>query len=287
MVKDEYIKLMNPHGDIVERIVVGGVPLEVYLWHIGRYLFALDFIDPDDTVLDIACGVGYGSYLLAKKAQKVIGIDISEDAINYAKDRYSRKAGNIEFYVGDATNIPIASSKIDVLVSFETIEHLENPDAFLIEARRVLREQGLLILSTPNKYVALKKNVKNPYHISELFIEEIINKLSSLGFEIKNVYGQRPNKINVSGKEFITYFIMRIVSKLMPSYIKQKMHLPYISLETWIPKKIIELYNSDPEKFEEWIINNGIHNKYLPRLIRDLEANKYMFDVFVIVAQRD
>jgi len=281
-------KIMNPYKNVVERIIPGAVPLEVYLWHIGRYIFALKFISSDDLVLDIACGTGYGSYLLAKKgAKKVIGVDISKDAVNYAKTRY--KSNNLKFLVGDATNMPINSSEIDVLVSFETIEHLKNPDEFLMECKRVLKDSGTLVLSTPNKYASLKKHVENPYHVNELFIEEIIDKITSLGFEIIGIYGQRPinslsDDINIKNvnKHFIT-----VITKLMPRFIKKRIYAyHYLPGKTGIPRKMIKIYESNPEKFEEWFIHNEIDHRYLPLPILDIESGKSKFDVFVIVAKK-
>lgn len=283
-------KIMNPYKNIVERIVPGRVPLEVYLWHIGRYIFASNFISSKDVVADVACGVGYGSYLLAKKgAKKVIGVDISKDAIDYAKARYLNKSNNIEFLVGDATNMPINSSEIDVLVSFETIEHVKNPDALFMEYKRVLKDHGTLILSTPNKYISLKKHVENPYHVNELFIEEIIDKVTSLGLEIMGIYGQRPinslsDGINIknTNKRFMT-----VITKLIPQFIKEKIWTYwYLPRKTGIPRKMIKIYENNSKKFEEWIIHNGIDHKYLPSPISDIESDKYKFDVFVIVAKR-
>ena len=289
--KDDLIyKIMNPYKNVVERIIPGAVPLDVYLWHIGRYVFASEFISSDSLVLDIACGVGYGSYLLAKKrAKKVIGVDISKDAINYAKARYLNNSNNIEFLVGDATNMPINSSETDVLVSFETIEHIKNPDAFLMECKRVLKDHGTLILSTPNKYISIKKDVENPYHVNELFIEEIIGKLTSLGFEIMSIYGQRPinslsDGINIknTNKRF-----MRVITKLIPRFMKEKIYTYYyLPKKTGIPRKMIKTYENNPKKFEEWIIHNGIDSRYLPLPISDIESDKYKFDVFVIVAKK-
>jgi len=291
MKNDLIYKIMNPYKNIVERIIPGAISLEVYLWHIGRYVFALEFIKPDDLVLDIACGVGYGSYLLAKKgAKKVIGIDISKDAINYAKARYLDRTYNIEFLVGDATNMPINSSEIDVLVSFEAIEHIKNPDIFLMGCERALKDHGTLILSTPNKYVSLKKHIENPYHVKEFFLEEIIDKTTSLGLEIVEIYGQRPinnlpDSVNISKK--VSKNFLTIISKLIPRFIKKKIFAYwYLPRKTGIPIKMINKYENNTHEFEEWIIHNGVDRRYLPLPISDIESDRYKFDVFVIVAKK-
>lgn len=134
----------------------------IYFEHMSRYIFANQFVK-DKIVLDIACGVGYGSsYLLNTGASKVIGIDISQEAINYAKKQYQNEI--IQFLQGDATNIPLENATIDVIVSFETIEHLRNQEKFLSEIKRVLKQNGLLIISSPNSLVAPKGNI---HHFKE------------------------------------------------------------------------------------------------------------------------
>lgn len=278
---------MNPYGRIVERIIPGAVPIEVYLWHIGRYIFASKFISPEDIILDVACGVGYGVYLLAMKGtRKVIGIDISKDAIDYAKRSYQNASNNVEFLVGDATNMPINSSEIDTLISFETIEHLKDPDTFLMECRRVLKDNGTLILSTPNKYASLKKYVENPYHLNELFIEEIIDKVISLEFEITGIYGQRPLEILSENKNMNKRFIS-VVSRLMPQFIKKRIFsFYYLPKKTGISRKMIKIYQNNPKKFEEFVVNSEINYRYLPHQISDIESNKYKFDIFLIVAKK-
>lgn len=102
--------------------------------HLHRYAIASEFID-NKIVLDIASGEGYGSYLFTKKAKQVIGIDISSEAISHASEKYKKE--NLTFKIGSITNIPIEKSSIDVVVSFETLEHIYE-EGMLLEIKRVL-----------------------------------------------------------------------------------------------------------------------------------------------------
>ena len=140
---------------------------EIYGEHLNRYYFTTQFVENKD-VLDIACGSGYGSDLLLKSgARSVIGVDISQEAIEYCKKQYD----NIDFIQGDVKSIPLPDNSVDVVVSFETIEHVdaEAQSGFMDEIKRVLKTGGLLVISTPNSLVYPKGN---EFHIKELTIAE-------------------------------------------------------------------------------------------------------------------
>jgi SAM-dependent methyltransferase len=155
--------------------------------HVYRYAFAANFVKGKH-VLDIACGEGYGSAVLLKAgAQNVIGIDISESACLHARQRYG-----IDARIGNAENIPLSSNCIDVIVSFETLEHVPNPGRFLDECARVLVAGGILVISTPNKEVYTDKlGERNPHHCSEMTEREFISALSER-FRDSRFYTQRP-----------------------------------------------------------------------------------------------
>lgn len=139
----------------------------VYGEHIARYSSVLDIVK-NKVVLDVAAGSGYGSALLASVAASVTGIDINKEAIQYAKKNYGHK--NINFIVGSATELPVNDESYDVVVSYETIEHIEDYKGFLREIKRVLRPDGLLILSTPND---LEFPTSNHFHIHEFEQHEL------------------------------------------------------------------------------------------------------------------
>lgn len=148
----------------------------MFHWH--RYLSVKDLVR-NKTVLDIACGQGYGSNILSETATRVFGIDIDEESIEQAKRNYLKD--NLLFSSGDAINLLLENDSVDVVVSFETIEHMpeENQIAFLKEIKRVLRPGGKLVMSTPDKHRTDLFNAHNPYHIKEFYFEEYEQFLKS------------------------------------------------------------------------------------------------------------
>ncbi|WP_321491135.1 glycosyltransferase [uncultured Hyphomonas sp.] len=180
MKKDQSKKLAFPVAEVPlgftgERYTtqMGG---EVEQEHRHRYLMALAYCE-GKRVLDIASGEGYGSAMLATVAGHVTGVDIDEDAIRHAQDNYGHD--KLEYIQGSATAIPMADNSVDVLVSFETIEHFYGHDAFISEIRRVLVPGGLVIMSSPNKEIySTTHGAHNEFHVSELTRQEFWDLLS-------------------------------------------------------------------------------------------------------------
>src|SRR5262249_16303052 len=132
--------------------------------HLHRYFFALQFC-AGKSVLDVASGEGYGSALLATVASRVIGVDAAHDAIRHATENYFDH--NLSFQCGQAAQLPVGTASIEVVVSFETLEHLCEQEQFLCEIKRVLRPGGLLVMSTPD-HEFFATSPPNPFHLREL-----------------------------------------------------------------------------------------------------------------------
>jgi len=124
---------------------VPGIAGEIAHEHWHRYAFARR-LGAGKRVLDVACGEGYGSALLAGVAGSVTGIDIDAAAVAHARQRYAALA-NVSFAEGSAATLPLPDASVDVVVSFETIEHLPRADQprMLAEIARVLTEDGVLV----------------------------------------------------------------------------------------------------------------------------------------------
>lgn len=139
--------------------------------HLHRYALASEYVE-GKIVLDIACGEGYGTNLLSQKAKMVCGVDISDEAITHAKEKY--KKSNIEFRFGSAAKIPYANDSFDLVTSFETIEHLVEHEEMFSEIKRVLKSDGVLILSSPERNIYAQRDPDNKYHVKELTLSELL-----------------------------------------------------------------------------------------------------------------
>jgi ubiquinone/menaquinone biosynthesis C-methylase UbiE len=139
----------------------------IYGEHITRYVSAQELVK-DKVVLDIASGSGYGTNLLAQTAKHVYGVDVSEISVEYAKQNYGAK--NIEFLAGDGEKIPLKDNSVDIVTTFETIEHIPDYRQFMNEVSRILKDDGLLVISTPND---LEFAEGNHFHLHEFEYEEL------------------------------------------------------------------------------------------------------------------
>lgn len=147
-----------------------GEKSEIYMEHFARYVFAAQFVK-NKVVLDIACGSGYGTHWLkCSGARKVVGVDIAQETVDFCKSRYQDEG--IVFMVGDVRAIPLDDHCVDAIVSFETIEHVDASAqvAFMKEIKRVLKHDGILIMSTPNAAISPEGN---HFHIKELAHNEL------------------------------------------------------------------------------------------------------------------
>ena len=133
-------------------------------WH--RYLIVRNYVG-GKRVLDVASGEGYGTHLLSTSAASVVGADISADAVAHANSRYGNK--NLRYVAADCTQIPEPDASFDVIVSFETIEHMTEHQAFMREVDRLLAPGGMFIISSPNRpEYSDKTGYKNEFHVKEL-----------------------------------------------------------------------------------------------------------------------
>jgi len=179
-----------------EFLVPGQSPAHLEEDHLERYRFARGFAD-GRRVLDIACGAGYGSLMLAEAgAVKVTGVDLNQDVVAYAREHYS--ADNLDFAQGDVCAFG-ETGAFDLITCFETIEHVPDHRAALDNLRRVVEPGGMLIVSSPNRPITspdaagIEDKPANSFHVREFTIAELMSDLSAAGFAVADtgVYGQR------------------------------------------------------------------------------------------------
>ena len=162
---------------------------EIWHEHFHRYVFAAAFCAGQD-VLDAACGEGYGADLLARTAATVTGIDVDTAAIDHAGRRYGGRE-NLDFRVADCTALPFDDDSFDRVVSFETLEHLDAHEQLMTEFRRVLRPDGVLLISTPDKArYSDEQGFENEYHVRELYRDEF-EALLGRHFPATRLFGQK------------------------------------------------------------------------------------------------
>ncbi|MCH8057196.1 MAG: methyltransferase domain-containing protein [Proteobacteria bacterium] len=144
---------------------------EIWYEHFHRYVLAGELAS-GKRVLDAACGEGYGSAHLARTAKTVVGVDVSPQAIAHARERY--QADNLEFQLANVCNLPFEDGQFECIVSFETLEHLEDQSGLLKEFRRVLSPGGFALISSPNKAIYTDRHhTENEFHVRELYRDEL------------------------------------------------------------------------------------------------------------------
>ncbi|HHM7607548.1 class I SAM-dependent methyltransferase [Pseudomonas aeruginosa] len=145
--------------------------------HVARYLWAEKYVRQGDRVLDAACGLGYGSYALAElsKASKITGVDGSDYGVDYARENFCSLSPKLDFFAG---YLPECLAKypdghFDVIVSFETLEHVEHPEALLTEFHRLLSPGGRIVVSVPNDWSDETGEDPNPFHLHVYTLDKL------------------------------------------------------------------------------------------------------------------
>jgi 2-polyprenyl-3-methyl-5-hydroxy-6-metoxy-1,4-benzoquinol methylase len=178
----------NSKTFVDERLVPALVPWhqkQMIKDHTERYYFAKKYIH--GLVLDAACGSGYGTKILAeKKNVRIYGLDISDQAIQYARTTYKSK--KIIFSKTSVMNLPFGDKSVDTVVSFETLEHVTNYKKFISEVGRVLKPEGVFVISTPN--ILVNGGTANPHHVKELSEIEFVDILQK-NFSSVTLFGQK------------------------------------------------------------------------------------------------
>jgi ubiquinone/menaquinone biosynthesis C-methylase UbiE len=235
--------------------------------HLHRYAFAKEFVK-DKTVLDLACGEGYGSAMLAEEAEQVTGIDINECAIKHAAATYVKS--NLEFIKSSITKVGITGCRLfDVIVCFEALEHVVEHDKVVSEVKRLLKEDGIFIVSTPDKQLHTDTaNYHNPFHLRELYFQEFKAILSE-NFKNNLTYGQKvfpvSNIFPISGNSAATkeYVIEKQEGLFQFTQLEKKQPLYFIAISS-----------------DAFISKNTIGNSYL------IDSSESVFEAYKVCVSK-
>ncbi len=180
-------------SDTGERILPTSAGEVSYVY--SRHKFAYEYIQSfvaGKTVIDVGCGSGYGSYILAQRARRVLGIDHDGDAISFCQTHY--KADNLEFRRADAMGF-WTEVLFQVAVCLQVIEHFADVKAFVDHLRQMVEPGGMIFISTPNVRKRYRGTKRNPYHHSEMNYEQLLHMLGEkfARFELLGVAYARRN----------------------------------------------------------------------------------------------
>ena len=230
----------------IERIVPHTPEWEAfYCNHIFRYRWALSELpEAPKTLVDAACGVGYGTQFLARNLTQTqcVGMDVSEEALHIAQTHFSDQ--RVQYLLANCENLPETfNDAIDAFVCLETFEHLPHPDLFLASVKRVLKPGGQLILSCPNRLRYSEYPTGDwEYHEKEYTHAEMVEILEHAGFEIKKAVGQTFSSIGNLRNDF-----RKELNRLRSN--------PFARLGRWVQEKAKGLRKNEvvlPEKEEDF-----------------------------------
>ncbi len=180
-----------PNENLLQRIrpKVGGNwdNDQIYTNTLMFYLVARELVLKKD-ILDAACGLGYGTYLLSLISRSAIGIDIDNESLSYACSNF--KNNNLEFRKMNVSKLEFEMNKFDVVTSIETLEHIppEDTENFFNGIEKVLKPGGTFIISTPNRTATEIRGQKMSGHINEMSVAELKAQLKKRFKEINYYY---------------------------------------------------------------------------------------------------
>lgn len=211
--------------------------------HFDRYDFAKKYLKPDFIVLDAACGTGYGSDELSGCVKKIVGLEISDHALDWAKNHHKKL--NIEFKKANLNKaVDLPSDYFDAIISFETLEHVENQENMLLEFKRILKPGGVLIISSPDREIITEKGgTDNKFHINELSKKELVAILRR-NFKLEEIYGQTKYVILPWYKK-----IIKLIAKLDIFKIRRKI-VQLLKLNFFFHKHLAPMEYSSIEKVD-------------------------------------
>lgn len=206
----------------------------LHLIHEAAYNYAAK-ASIDKTVLDLGCNTGYGSNIIGKICKAISGVDVSENAINFAIREFSNSG--IDFKVVDGKNLPFQDNQFNMITSFQVIEHIVDCSNFINELKRVLSPNGFVVFTTPNSCIRLDPGMNpwNTFHVKEYTAHEIENLLLNFFKNVKVLGLFSTDEISEIEKNRL--FFARNKCRLKSSGIKQEEPL-LMNIYTILPYRL-------------------------------------------------
>ena len=187
--------------------------------HLARYRKACEWLQPGQRVLDVACGCGYGSAVLADAgAEQVFGVDISDEALAHARRHYARPAA--KFVKGDLGTPDwkkeVGDEPFQLAVSLETLEHMPDPRHYLRDLAELMEPGGRLIVSSPNAEanpLFVDGAKVNPYHYKHWTVDELDEMLPETGFQLETWYGQTEDGMVEKGARDEAKYLLAVAKR--------------------------------------------------------------------------
>lgn len=156
--------------------------------HEFAYKFARQYVSGLNVVVEVGSGEGYGTSLLSASCQRITGVDVDAETVEYANKKY--RSANCDFQVADGRDLPFDNGYADAVVSFQAIEHVQEDESMIGEMGRILKPGGVALVVTPNRLTRLEPGQKpfNRFHVREYSPVEF-RKLLSTAFQDVEIYG--------------------------------------------------------------------------------------------------
>ncbi len=241
-----------------ERVSPESWALRVTFWQsLAAYRWALKQAK-GARVVDVGCGVGYGTVELAREAHLVIGLDQDQEALTLAGQRY--QANNLLWVQGVADSLPFRDASVDLICCFQVLEHLQQPERFLQEARRILAADGILLLTTPNRSAVFSG--LNPHHVREYDPGSLQALLRGI-FDSVTLFGVFPSERVAVYRAANRRAIERILRldplglhRILPTRLRSELHTwGTFLLRRWLNRRLRQIVESIDEG--DFVIRQG------------------------------
>lgn len=228
-------------------------------FHLERYRFAKQYVENKD-VADAACGTGYGSNLLGETAASVTGIDISQESVDYANATYGNDS--VRFLKACVELTPLESNSVDVVVSFETLEHTLSPNAAMLEFARILRPDGMAVISIPNQWGYTKNHFFD-------FDVPMLKELVATCFQEAELFYQNSGGKRCKGPKGIGKFTVPEEAECVLAVCRgpRKEALPDSHMDFWLD----EIYRNSFKRHREFVDLHKRRGGLFGRLGRSLK----------------